>query len=272
MNTVPLNLLSLSACCVDFYPQLGKSYMGGNSLNVASMWKKLAPDAHVSVITSLGNDTNGKMIVDFFNSKGIDTSHVYSNDGITANNQLRVDEEGERFGIEGTWQGGLLETFLLSETDWKWVAKQDIVAVPANNINFRKMIEKKHAKQLLSVDYLDIENHLPMEETVEKTDIAFITARPHLLDQYKALAFRKNKLVVVTLGALGSYAFYGGETFHQPAITVPKVVDTTGCGDAYQAAFALTYLKTNTVQQAMYQGALAASQILQAWGGVGNIE
>jgi fructoselysine 6-kinase len=267
-----MNLLALTPCCVDYYPQIDKSFMGGNSLNVASMWKKLDPHSNISVITCLGADNNGKMIHNFFSKIGIDISRVYIKDGTTACNQLRVDENGERFGIEGTWQGGLYETFLLSESDWEWVSQQDIVAMPANNPNFSAMIRRKHNNQLLSVDYLDIENNVPIEETIEFTDIAFITARPDLLPIYKELAFAKKKLLLITLGSLGSYAFYEGETYHQPALPVSKVIDTTGCGDAYQAAFALNFYNTHNIKESMYAGAKAASQILQAWGGVGKVD
>ncbi len=245
--------------------------MGGNSLNVASMWKKMEPSLNISVITCLGDDANGKMIMDFFTDIGIDISHVYIKEGATACNQLKVDENGERFGIAGAWEGGVYETFLLSDNDWSWVARQNIVAMPANNPNFSTMLAKKYHNQMLSVDYLDIENNIPFEENFEYTDIAFIAARSDLLSKYRELAFRKKKLIIVTLGAQGSYAYYNGETYFQPAIPVPKVVDTTGCGDAYQAAFALTFYRTRDIQKSMYTGAIAASQILQYWGGVGQV-
>ena len=77
---------------------------------------------------------------------------------------------------------------------------------------------------------------------------------------------------MVTLGAMGSYAFHESEIYFQQAMSVPKVVDTTGCGDAYQAAFALTFYRTGNIQKSMNAGAIAASQILQAWGGVGKID
>ena len=266
-----LNIVALTTCCVDFYPQLNKSFMGGNSLNVASMWKKLDPDSNISVITCLGNDSNGKMISNFFQKIGIDTTRVYTKNGINACNQLRVDENGERFGIEGTWQGGVYESFYLSNADWEWVSQQNIVAIPANNPNFSTMLKRRHNSQMLSVDYLDIENNIPIEDSIAKTDIAFITARTELLPKYKELAYKTKKLIVVTLGHKGSYTFYNGETYYQPAIQVPKVIDTTGCGDAYQAAFALTFYSTQNIKDSMYAGAMAASQILQEWGGVGKI-
>jgi fructoselysine 6-kinase len=266
-----MNLLALTPCCVDYYPQLGESFLGGNSLNVASMWKTIEPQNHVSVITCLGDDENAKFVLDFLNTKGIDTSRVYQKQGTTACNQLRVDGNGERFGIEGTWNGGVYETFLVSDQDWDYISKQDIVAIPANNPNFQAMLERRTDKQLISVDYLDIENRIAMKDTVAFTDIAFITATVELLDEYKELSNALQKLIVVTLGAKGSYAFYKQKVYHQPAIQVDKVVDTTGCGDAYQAAFALTYCKTKDIQVSMIAGAKSASLIVQSWGGAGNL-
>jgi len=267
-----MNLTALTPCCVDHYPQLQKSFMGGNSLNVASMWKYLNPDANVSVITCLGNDPSGEMIHSYLTKKGIDVSRVYVKEGSTASNQLRVDEHGERFGIEGTWRGGLYETFHLSEDDWTFVAQQDVIAMPANNPNFTEMVKRKHSKQVLVVDYLDVDNTIPIEKTIEYTDIAFITARIGVLKKYQELASASGKLLVVTLGADGSYAFHNNAMYHQSAIPIPYVVDTTGCGDAYQAAFALKYMQTVNITESMNAGAEAASRIAQAWGGVGKIE
>lgn len=265
-----LNLLAMTPCCVDYYPQIDKSFLGGNSLNVASMWKTIEPQNNISVITCLGDDPNAKMILDFLIKKEIDISRVYRRPGTTACNQLRVDNDGERFGIEGTWNGGVYETFYLSDTDWDYVSKQDIVAIPANNPNFHEMLKKRHNNQFISVDYLDVENHIIMGDTVEHTDIAFISANIDLLQEYKKLSITKGKLIVVTLGAKGSYAFYGNDEFYQPAIEVDRVVDTTGCGDAYQAAFALTFYKTHNVKESMLAGAKSASIILKEWGGAGS--
>ena len=266
-----LRLLALTSCCVDYYPQLNQSFMGGNSLNQAAMWKKIEPEARVSVISCLGNNERGKMIKDFFIKMGIDHSRVYFRPGKTASNQLRVDQHGERFGIEGAWDGGVYESFLLSDDDWEWVAQQHIVAMPANNPNFDEMIRRKHSDQILSVDYLDVENRIDLEETLAFTDLAFVAAAPDQVAYLRDLAFHKDKLLVVTLGAAGSHVFLDNKSWHQPALPVPEVVDTTGCGDAYQAAFALTWWRTNNIDKAMYAGALAASEILQAWGGVGKI-
>lgn len=266
-----MNLLALTICTVDYYPQLDKSYMGGNSLNVAVQWTKIACNKNnISIISRLGKDKNGETIFNFIKSLNINTSLVYIMNGVTAHNQLYVDEHGERSGIEGTWVGGVYENFLLSENDWEFVTKHELIAIPANNPNYTEMLKRKQNHQFISVDYLDIENKMDMESSVHLTDIAFITAKPNRLEYYKTLASTKNKLIVVTLGANGSYAFYNNESYFQPAIKIPAVIDTTGCGDAYQAAFAYFYYKTRDIKLAMFKGANAASKIAMAYGGTGK--
>lgn len=52
------------------------------------------------------------------------------------------------------------------------------------------------------------------------------------------LALPGAEVVVVTDGARGSWVWsQAGEAFHQPAVPVSDVVDTTGCGDVYHGAF-----------------------------------
>jgi len=46
---------------------------------------------------------------------------------------------------------------------------------------------------------------------------------------------RKVKALVVTLGERGSIVMTGGRSIEIPAVTAERVVDPTGCGDAYRA-------------------------------------
>jgi len=266
-----MNLLALTACCVDYYPQIDRSSVGGNSLNVAAMWKRMDTRADISVVTRLGMDLHGKMIHDFFSGAGINTSYVYLKQGDTASNRLRVDEYGERHGIEGSWNGGVNEGFLLSEFDWERVSQQNMVAIPANDPNFSSMIDRQYTGLVLSVDYLDMENGIPLEETIDQTHMAFIAGRSGHLPYLRDLAFTRKRLLVVTLGAGGSYGFHRGKEYFQPALEVPRVTDTTGCGDAYQAAFALTWITTGNMRDSMRAGAEAASEVAQIWGGVAGL-
>jgi fructoselysine 6-kinase len=56
--------------------------------------------------------------------------------------------------------------------------------------------------------------------------------------------------------------------YQQSALHLEKVVDTTGCGDAFQAAFTTTYCKTKDVRAALLAGAELGRMAAQHHGGV----
>jgi len=78
--------------------------------------------------------------------------------------------------------------------------------------------------------------------------------------------FLKDKLVVVTDGKEGSYAYEQDMVYHSPAHLGGHVVDTTGAGDGYSAGFLASYLVHKDITSAMQAGAKYASSILQKVG------
>jgi fructoselysine 6-kinase len=55
--------------------------------------------------------------------------------------------------------------------------------------------------------------------------------------------------------------------YRQQGFGVEKVVDTTGCGDAYQAAFMYNFLKGETIEHCMLEGTRLATNNLLKMGG-----
>lgn len=74
------------------------------------------------------------------------------------------------------------------------------------------------------------------------------------------------KIIVVTDGARGAYVYSGGAVFYEDALSVTKVVDTTGAGDAFSAGFITGYLKSNNVQTALHEGNKLGAKIVQKIG------
>ena len=60
----------------------------------------------------------------------------------------------------------------------------------------------------------------------------------------KKLASSFQKLFIITLGPEGSMAYDVDKTYFAPSLPVKKIIDTTGAGDAFAAAFTKKYLKT----------------------------
>lgn len=84
----------------------------------------------------------------------------------------------------------------------------------------------------------------------------------------KALnAFRKVKhnLIVVTMGVYGSIVVEGGDIAFFPSVYQPKIVDLTGCGDAFAGSFISSYLKTNNSLKSANIANSVASIVATDW-------
>ncbi|QQG43882.1 MAG: carbohydrate kinase family protein [Candidatus Roizmanbacteria bacterium] len=119
-----------------------------------------------------------------------------------------------------------------------------------------------------------------LEEIIQKTTVLFVNGHEFaelVKKPYEEVLFHKNivdfyfpslqnKILVVTDGKNGSFAYQSNKVFFQKAIDVPKIVDTTGSGDAYTAGFIAEFFKSRNITSAMENGAIYAAKILQKIG------
>lgn len=262
-----MKITALTSCCVDFFPEQHQIYVGGNSLNFATQCKQSEIE-DVSIIGGIGQDEFGRLITEHLEKEQIDHSHLYTIDAPTASNRIFINEAGDRYFKADSWQGGAFDVFRLSDRDWELVSKSDLIAMPGGDPNLKNLLSRRHDHQLVVIDFLDYLELDFIEQHISSIDVVFLSGKEDSLEQLKSLATQYGKIVVTTLGAKGSIAFQNGNAYHQQAIEVAKVVDTTGCGDAFQAAFCIDWLQNKDIRKAMQTGALAASKVLSFMGGV----
>ncbi|MCA9999486.1 MAG: hypothetical protein KDE56_27170, partial [Anaerolineales bacterium] len=97
-------------------------------------------------------------------------------------------------------------------------------------------------------------------------DLAFISGDAATVAAMQPLAATLPGLIVVTLGAAGSVALAKEGKVWQTAVSVPTPVDSTGCGDAFQAAFTVNYFRDGDIAKALAKGAEQAAGVLQHFG------
>jgi len=267
IKSFKMKITALSSCCVDFFPEENKVYIGGNSLNFATQCKLSGID-NVSVMGAVGNDKFGGLIEQHLDKCKIDRTHLYRIDAPTASNKIFISDKGDRYFKEDSWNGGAFDIFRLSENDWKYIEDSTIVAMPAGDPNLKELLKRRNKNQSIVIDFLDYFSLYHIEKLIDEIDIVFLSAKEEILDELKKLSLKSGKMIVATIGAKGSVAYWNNNTYSHRAIEVNKIIDTTGCGDSFQAAFTIEWYKSKDINKALNAGSVAASKVLGFMGGV----
>ena len=261
-----MNIIALTCFAVDIYVEHNQHYVGGNALNVATQCKRSGVEA-VAVLGAIGEDVYGEAILQHLTSMDIDTSHVNRLPGDTATHRLYL-KAGDRQEAPGLWQGGVFDTFRLSDADWDFVNAHDIIAMGAFDPNFEGVMQHLSPQCKLVADFLDTRDFARLERYVNHITIAVMSGKQEDIARAQVLSTQHDILILITLGEVGSAALYQGQVYRQPALPVAEAVDTTGCGDAFQAAFIVSWFQAYDIKKALLTGAQAAAHTLTHFGGV----
>jgi fructoselysine 6-kinase len=272
MSSTVLNIVSIGECTIDDYLQQQHQFVGGISLNFAINAKRSGAD-QVSLVSRIGNDRHTQILQKLQN-EGIDSSHVSVVDGKTARQHIILND-GERIFPSGGYQPGVLEGFTLDQDDLQFVKKHNvIVSALFKQVEplFYQLMKVSPVDTWLVADFLDLSDYKHdtrvVELSLERLKIAFISGNYELVERLLSLSRDSNCLIVITMGAEGSIALIQGEPIHQKAIRVLDAVDSTGCGDAFQAAFTVSYWRDRDPRSALLCGAQQAAKVIQHLGAV----
>lgn len=232
--------------------------------------------AAVRMVGSVGDDDAGGRLLRRLNADGIDTTGVRTAAADTgmavvslaadAENAIVVAPGANGETDESTVAGGLLD---LTDRDLVLVQAEippiaiEAAAARAAAAGARMVLNLAPPAAvdlaLMSVDVLMVNQH----EAAALTEVSDISAAA------RHLAACHDTTVVVTLGADGVIiADPAGET-RLPAIPPPRIVDTTGAGDAFAGAFAAALVRGPTIETAVRWGTAAGSLAVAAEGAQG---
>ena len=193
------------------------------------------------------------MILDDFAEQRVDTSMVKVRPGATSAIAYLWIEEGT--GARScAWTREGLDELRADEIDPEAVAHARILHLDGHQPAAAIAAAKVAREAGVPVSY-DAGTHRDgMEELLPLADLLvcseeFILKLTGLSDAEEAVravwAKYRPKVCGATMGARGSMCFDGRDFVRCPAFPVEKVVDTTGCGDLFHAAFAVRWLETH---------------------------
>lgn len=263
------------------FPSLGTeiycedlSVAPGGMLNTVVAMKRLG--LRVGWAGALGNDFFSRFIREWAEEEGLDLSLVSSLDepfrSLTVSLPLKVERA--------------FVTFSDPTPDIVELARQQLSNVRTRHLHFSGLVVDERLPALLrecrnrGIEVsMDCQHR---EQTLEEPLLREILGLLDLFmpndaearrltgmaatDEAAALLRELVPALVIKEGAAGARCWMGGQCFHAPALPV-AVVDTTGAGDVFNAAFIAARLAGVPAEACLQQGTVAGSLSTQAAGG-----
>lgn len=257
-------------CGVDDYS--GKLYPGGCGLNVAYYANQAG--LKIDLVSCVGNDENGNIPLDIVKKIDLNIAHIHRLNGATPKQIIRILPDGEKKFI--SYDPGVISGFRLNQGDIKFIKKHDILlTIYYSQIDhlFSEVMEINFQGTKI-IDFMDGKDFKKDINFVKRYaswwDIGFFGLTftdKILINDLILLAKDTHKNIVITLGSQGSLAVWNKKIYRQK-LKPFKVVDTTGCGDAYLAGFLSSWLVNKKIKQAMNLGQIMAEKCATQLGSI----
>lgn len=253
--------------------------VGGGGTNVAIGVAKHG--YKVGILGKIGNNPFKKIIVDYLKDHQISLNLIDFEDNYYNLSTILLTQKGERTILHySTPHQHLFSSTnpLIGITRTKMVYLGNLPEVSlTQRIKFLKFLKKHNIARIVNLGVFDCRRPKnQIKEILEEVDILIVNGHEFselVKAQYADIHFYedviswyipylKEKIVVITNGEKGSYAYHQGKVFFQKALKPAKILDTTGAGDGFTAGFISEFLASKDLVKSLKKGALYASYIL----------
>ena len=254
--------------------------IGGGGYNVAVGVAKHG--LKTALFARIGNNNFKQTILERLKQKNVSIEFCQFEENYNIVSSILLTETGERTIISYDTPGHMVKKFFLHD---QLKNAKNIYVSSLSNVSLEDKIEiisYLKGDQTMTFVNLSITDCKREPEALYKIfdslDVLIINAHEYselIKKPYEEINFQnleltlpylKNKILIVTDAEKGSYGYYKNEKYFQKAISPKKIVDTTGCGDAYTAGFISKYLKIKNIKSSMESGAKYAAEKLSRIG------
>ncbi len=256
-----------------YYADYFHEDIGGGGVNVASGVSKLG--LRTAVFGKVGNNPFKDAIFKKLTDKKVSTEFCQIEDDYYKISSILLSENGERTIFHYESPSHMLKQFLLHKDLRR---AKNIYFSPLECLSLyekKKMINYLKGDQTLTfVNLSALDCRRPVKELTnffDSLDILIINSHEFselVKKPYKKIDFKNLKIklpylnervLIITDAEKGSYGYFKNRRYYQEAVKPKKIVDTTGCGDAYTAGFIAQYIKSNNIESSMFLGAKYAA-------------
>ncbi len=252
-------LICIGEILVDvFIDEKGETALpGGAPFNVASNATNYTKDVYF--VGAVGNDDNGKILIDTANQKGFKKVDIKVLNEYKTTRAIVTLVDGERY-FKFDRDDGADYHLKLDDIDFSLIKSGDIVHIGSlmlsykEGIDFYNSLVKKlrtinGVKISFDINYRDDIFSSPKEakkifiNALRQADILkfsidelFLLSDSTNLETALKTLVNEKQIVVITLGKDGSLLYYKGQLYKASSVAI-KPVDTTGAGDAFYSYF-----------------------------------
>ncbi len=255
---------------------------GGSVANTIAGFANLGGNA--AYIGRVAADQFGEIFVHDMRSLGVDVRTTPATDGApTARSHVLITDDGQR--TMQTYLGACTE-LAVADVTAETVGDSEVILLegyvwdipegPALADAAFALGKESGAKLAMSLsDSFCVDRHRDAYVAAirDKVDIVFadedeMTTLFQVSDFDSVLPMLDgmDNLFVMTRSAKGSVIVHGDQTIQQDAIPVSEVLDTTGAGDAYTAAFLYGYTQGRSLDECAKLGTWCGAQVIQQLG------
>jgi ribokinase len=248
------------------------TYAGGVESNAACAASRLG--WRTAVLGEVGDDAHANFLLDAFTIDAVSTQWIRRRVGAaSASTMLMLSPEGERAMVWVPMASGVTDPHLEAALACTHLA----YTMPYDANALAQLYEAtRRAGALLAIDIEREAARKPgnLNSFLRHCDIAFLNESGYSAALGKApdepelrglLNEANAKVIVVTLGGRGACAVDQSGFFEMPAVPV-SLVDATGAGDSFNAAFLFAWRRSSSLREALRFACAAASFTVTAIG------
>ncbi|KAA8524057.1 hypothetical protein F0562_010512 [Nyssa sinensis] len=261
----------------------GQTLAGGKGANQAVCAGKLSYPTYF--LGQVGEDAHGKLITEALEGGGVQLDHLNTVSAAPTGHavvMLQSDGQNSIIIVGGANMSCWPET--LSDENLEAVRNAGIVLLQReipDSVNVQVAKAARSAGVPVILDAGGVDAPIPPELlsfvdilSPNESELARLTGMPtESFEQISQAVEKCHKMgvkqVLVKLGAKGSALFIEGEEpIKQPIISAARVLDTTGAGDTFTAAFAVALVEGKSKKDCLRFAAAAASLCVQVKGAI----
>lgn len=249
--------------CIDVYKNLGIQYPTGNGIDLLFNLMEQVEEIEPSVVTAVGDDENGRQLLEACRIRQVDTSHVQVVPGgktavieMLLNGKDRVHHSADR---------GVMPDYRPTREDMDFICSQDYIHTDLswNVVDLLPEIKKSGTK--IYFDFSKRYQHPDVPKILSFIHygiFSFEEETEEVRELLKMGCERGAEVLLATFGEKGSLAYDGTKFYRQKCLTSTHLVNTVGAGDSYGSGFMAGIIRGESIEACMERGARKAAEIV----------